>query len=130
MRVSVFSDDDARIWEYAYSEDGQSTGFVTPSALHEAAAALRIALSQVYGRLGCSFQEVDAVPDIRATAGQVERYVPETSIRHANLSREARPPAAIMTEGTAASIIAEVDVVHYADVALVRRVDNDNISGM
>jgi hypothetical protein len=129
MRVSIFSDDGARVWEYAYSEDGQSTGFVIPSALRDAATALRIALGQVYGRLGCPLQEIDAVSDIRAAARQVERHIPEAGLRYGNLRRETGAPATIMIEGPTAPIISEVDVVHHVHVALVRRVDNDNISG-
>ena len=70
------------------------------------------------------------MPDVCATAPEVDSQIPMTGMRDHDPDRERLIMAAVMSVPGAVPVRAKISVIHKENVALMRAVDNDNVSAL
>jgi len=125
MKVSVADTAGELVWSRGPGPQGTATR--QPAVLSGIIAALRAALAEAEGQLGGSLEVVDAVADVGLAAPEVYDNVPMTRMGDTDPHWKHLVETTIMVESASASITAEIVVVHKKDVALMRRIDNDNV---
>jgi hypothetical protein len=132
MRVILIAEDGAELW---WRQTGVAkAGFTRGSYLHDGTqqkiiASLGEALEQAQGELGC-FQVSNSVSDVCATAPEVDSHIPMTGMGDHDPGRERLIMAAEMSVPGAVPVRAKISVIHKENVALVRALDDDNVSAV
>jgi hypothetical protein len=130
MRISIYADDGRCLWEFAINSSGQSAGHTSPAFLPEVVAALRIALAQSEGQLGCPLYDIDAVPNGGRTAPEINRNVPMPGVWNDDFCRKVIEVPTVVAETAVGPVVTEISIVRKQHIAAVRAVHNDDIASV
>jgi hypothetical protein len=103
-------------------------GFTSPAFLPDVISALQIALAQAEGQLGGGLDEIDVVLDIGAPATKIDGDIPVIKAGNNNPHGKHFVMSAVISEISSVPVVAEIDIVLKKHVALVRAVNDDDIS--
>ena len=130
MRVSIFSNDGTCLWEFEDQGNGRSAGFTSPAFLPDVISALQIALTQAEGQLGSCLDEADIVLNIGMTGAKIDSHVPIAGTGNNDPHRKHLVMPSVISKSSSAPIVVKIDIIRKKDVALVRAVNDDDISSL